>query len=603
MARSLSISRYLQALPIALIAVSASTALAGELPTPRSLEALSNQSGAPVSIVFFSDYACPYSSHLYFELKALEAKHPKQLRVLMRQMPLDIHPDSPLAHEAALAAAAQGKLAAMSDLLFANQKRLDRDSLLVYAAELQLDMSAFHEAIDSHRYRPIVEDDQLEAEALGIEATPTIFLNGHRLDGFQTLDVLEKQIGQQLAQAGVATAPIPAATTGTISPEQLAKLTQSGAEIRGSASAPVTIVEFSDFQCPFCRQTVKPLEDLLEQRPAEVRLVFRSYPLDFHQYSELAHEAALAAGAQGNFWQMHDLIFANQSRLERADLVRYAAQLNLDMPAFERALDTHAYAGAIAQDRALGAQIGVEGTPTIFINGKRLTGARSLVELEQLADEEARIAQGSPTVQEQVVPTPPAEDTHFTVLGSESAPVRLSWFNDVRSPLALRVAALLRSLNEAYPGQLRVDFKTMELANHADADLASRALLAAAGLTAGTLPGTKQEKSWAQEKFWAMYDALAASSTTLDPNALSQQAAAAGLDPDSILGALDSPPVTESIERDQAEEVRRAIVGSPSVFIGSVRIDGVQPERVYRQAIEAALAAHGIAQASAAAGR
>jgi protein-disulfide isomerase len=555
-------------------------------PAPSAaLEILTGPADAAVSIVVFSDYSCPYSSQLYFQLEALEKKYPAQLRAMLKQLPLEIHPQSPLAHEAALAAAAQGKLGAMSELLFANQKRLDRDSLLAYARQLHLDMPAFRQAMDSHLYRPLVEEDLLEARALGIDSTPTIFLNGHRLDGFQSLEVLDKEVAQELVKQNDAQT-IDASAAGEENNESIGqalfdKLKESVSAVRGPATAPVTIVEFTDFQCPFCRQSAKPLEDLLAQRPNQVRLIFRSFPLDFHQYSELAHEAALAAGDQGKFWQMYDLLFANQSHLERADLLRYAEQLQLDVPAFEKALDAHTYAGAIASDRALGAQLDVNGTPTFFINGKRLTGVRTLVELEQLVDQEARVAQGAHT--EQAAVTPAKQDTNFLVLGSEASPIQVTWFTDVRSPLAMRAAALIHVIDQAYPGQLRVQYKSLQLANHADAELASRALIAAGS----------------QQKFWPMYEALAASATQLDRDTVLKTAAAVGLEPQAFQEALNDPSITESIERDQAEVYRRAITGTPAIFIGGVRIDGLQPDRVYKSAIDAAFAARGEAQTAA----
>ena len=560
--------------------------LYAEAPAAPS-EILVDAPGAPVSIVVYSDYACPYSSKLYFTLEELEREFPDRLRVRMRQLPLAIHPQSPLAHEAAMAAAAQGKLAQMSELLFANQTALDRGALIAYASQLHLDAAAFRAALDSHAYLPVIADDRLEAQALGISSTPTTFLNGKRLDGAQSLEVLEKSVSAELAKADKNhAAPVRQSTSSDddVSAALFAKLTNSAAEVRGAPNAPVTIVEFSDFQCPFCRQAVEPLEELLAARPGEVRLIFRSFPLDFHRFSRLAHEAALAAGAQGKFWQMHDLLFANQDKLERDDLIRYAAQLSLDLPAFENALDSHIYEGAIASDRTLGAQLDVAGTPTMFINGKRLGGARSLVELEQLVDEQARVARGEPA--QQVVATAADEVTHLVVLGKADAPVRVAWFTDVRSQLAPQVAALVRDLDREYPGQLRVEFKTMQLANHADAELAGRALLAAE----------------AQQKFWPMYDALAQSHVELDHDAIEQTAVNAGLDRTRFGAGMSDETVTTSIERDRAEEIRRAITGSPSIFIGDVRIDGLQPERVYKAAIDAALASRSAGQ-TASAGR
>jgi protein-disulfide isomerase len=592
-------------LPSVASAARPSTPAASPSASSRALEIVTGAAGAPVSIVVFSDYECPYSAQLYFQLKALEQSYPGRLRLMMRQVPLTIHPESPLAHEAALAAAAQGKLGEMSDLLFANQNRLDRDSLLADARQLGLNMAEFEQALDKHLFRPVVEEDLLEAEAMGIQSTPTLFLNGQRLNGVQSEDVLAKSVAQEIARADAlkpdalksapqAEAQTTAATLrdeGAISAEFFSQISRSATHVRGSAKAPVTIVEFSDFQCPFCRRAVKPIEDLLAARPSEVRLVYRNFPLDFHQFSEQAHEAALAAGAQGKFWPMHDLIFANQSQLQRADLLRYAAQLKLDVSAFERALDSHQYAGEIAADRALGVEAGVDGTPTLFVNGKRISGARSLVELEQLADQQAALVtpNGSKSAAADsqtagvVVPTEEGKDTELVVLGPQSAPVHVTWFTDVRSPLAQRTAALLHAIDQANPGQIRIEFKTLQLANHPDAELASRALLAAA----------------AQHRFWPMYEALAAASAEpgLDRAATLAKASAAGLDAQAFEAALDDASITDSLERDRAEEYRRSVFGSPSIFIADQRIDGLQPERVYQLAISAALAAHDKAKA------
>ncbi len=547
--------------------------------SPAGLEVLADPVNAPVSIVIFSDYECPYSSQFYFDLQDLAKKYPGRLRIKMRQLPLSKHEQSPLAHEAALAAAAQGKLAGMSELLFANQTRLEPKALYAYARQLHLDDAAFRQAMDTHEYRPIVEEDLLEAKALGITQTPTIFVNGQRFEGAQSTDVLEKAISagtsKKSAPQKKAVRVSSPRNDNALSATTFRDLTKAAMLVRGPANAPVTIVEFSDFQCPFCRRSVEPLEELVKEHPKDVRLVFRSFPLDFHQYSELAHEAALAAAAQGKFWEMHDLLFANQSQLDRADLFRYAEQLKLDMAEFENALDTHVYAGAVAADRALGAKFGVDGTPMMFINGKRLGGARTLPELEQVVDEQERVAKGTALEQAVIDQAPPGPDTDFVVSGSDAAAIRVTWITDVRSPLAPRTAELVRALVAAYPGQIRVNFKTMQLASHPDAEIANRALLAAGS----------------QQKFWEMYDALAQSDGALDRDAVVQKAAEVGVDGAAFQAAMDAAGTTESMERDQAEEVRRAVLGSPAIFIGDVRIDGLQQEKMYRAAIDAAIAA------------
>ena len=147
-----------------------------------------------------------------------------------------------------------------------------------------------------------------------------------------------------------------------------------GGPARGPATAKVTIVEFSDFQCPFCARVNATLEQLLRDYPNNVRILFRHNPLPFHNNAAPAAEAAVAAKKQGKFWEMHDKLFADQSDLERPALELHAVQLGLDLTAFRAALDTHAGKARVDEDLALGRQLGVRGTPNFFINGRSLIG-------------------------------------------------------------------------------------------------------------------------------------------------------------------------------------------------------------------------------------
>ena len=121
---------------------------------------------------------------------------------------------------------------------------------------------------------------------------------------------------------------------------------------QGPSDAPITIVEFSDLQCPFCARATATLEQLMEAYPGKVQRVFKHYPLPFHRDAPLAHEAALAAGEQGKFWDMHGLLFANQRAIQRADLVRYAIQLGLNVDQFAAALESRKYQAQVEADTA-----------------------------------------------------------------------------------------------------------------------------------------------------------------------------------------------------------------------------------------------------------
>ncbi len=159
--------------------------------------------------------------------------------------------------------------------------------------------------------------------------------------------------------------------------------------IRGSASAPVMIVEFSDFSCPFCRQEQYTLNELLTKYKGKVSLAYRDFPLrDIHPQAQLAAEAARCAGAQGKFWEYHDLLFSNPDKLDRTGLLEHSHTLGLDQKQFETCLTSGRYRPHIEQDIQDGTRDGVSGTPGFFINGIFLGGAQPAAAFEKIIDEE-----------------------------------------------------------------------------------------------------------------------------------------------------------------------------------------------------------------------
>jgi len=145
----------------------------------------------------------------------------------------------------------------------------------------------------------------------------------------------------------------------------------------GPADAPVTIVEFSDFQCPYCARFVtQTLPQIRQQYEGKVRFVFRDFPLStIHENAEKAAEAAECANEQGKFWEYHDKLFSSQSALDVASLKSYASQLGLDTATFDECLDSNKYAEEIQKDVQDGTSYGVDGTPAFFVNGQLVVGA------------------------------------------------------------------------------------------------------------------------------------------------------------------------------------------------------------------------------------
>ena len=152
-----------------------------------------------------------------------------------------------------------------------------------------------------------------------------------------------------------------------------------GGHVIGPATAAVTLIAYCDFECPYCGRAYPVIKRLRAELGDRLRFVFRHFPLIHkHPYAQLAAEAAEAAGAQGQFWAMHDLLFENQDVLEIADLRTYGKLLGLDMAHYDRALTAHTYVDRVRQDVGSGKMSGTRGTPTFFINGGRHTDEETL---------------------------------------------------------------------------------------------------------------------------------------------------------------------------------------------------------------------------------
>jgi len=158
----------------------------------------------------------------------------------------------------------------------------------------------------------------------------------------------------------------------------------------GPATAPVTIVEFSDFQCPYCSRLTPTLKQVKEKYGDKVRIVFRQFPLPMHQNAQKAAEAALCANDQGKFWQFHDAMFGNQSALGVDQLKAKAAELGLKADDFNKCLDSGAKVATVEADKKAGSAAGVNGTPAMFINGRFVNGAVPLEQLTSVIDDELR---------------------------------------------------------------------------------------------------------------------------------------------------------------------------------------------------------------------
>jgi protein-disulfide isomerase len=153
-----------------------------------------------------------------------------------------------------------------------------------------------------------------------------------------------------------------------------------GSPVKGSDSAPITIVEFADFECPHCSEVSPVLDKVVEQNRGNVRLVFKFYPLPGFPHADIAARAGVAAMNQGKFWEMHHAMFTNQRHLEQTDLDSYAKGLGMEVSRFHADIQASATADRIAKDKKLGEDLTIAGTPSIFINGRLFDGRQDLNE-------------------------------------------------------------------------------------------------------------------------------------------------------------------------------------------------------------------------------
>ncbi len=182
------------------------------------------------------------------------------------------------------------------------------------------------------------------------------------------------------------------------SPDRIKSIDVGDSPYRGSSSAPVTIVEWADFECPHCRHAAPLFEKAVEAHPGKVRLVYKFYPLQAHVHGESAARAAVAAMKQGKFWEMHHTLFEHQESMEPRDIEKYAKEIGLDFAKWKADWESEATADRVSRDRKQGDAVNISGTPTVYINGREydLTKFDMEDDLSDWINLEVELASGQP---------------------------------------------------------------------------------------------------------------------------------------------------------------------------------------------------------------
>ncbi len=561
---------------------------------------------ALVKIIEISDFQCPYCARGALEvMPEVLAMFPGKVAVEFWHNPLDFHENAEPAARAAVAAYLQGRFEAMHDALFRNRKSLSADRIVALAAEVGLDVERFKWDMADPRVARFVASDKAAVAAIGLSGTPMFLVNGRVVQGAQPPENFRSLIEEEIKKAEDALAG------GTPREKLLEVLAQqNGVDAKylqyfvhgesalpppveekkkrgapeadasvvwrvpvdpsdpsiGSPSAPATIVVFSDFQCPYSAKGTALLKRILEDQADNVRVVFKNYPLPFHKEAFDASQVAMAAAARGKFWELHDVLFANQKDLSREALLGYAAEVGLSRDEVAAELQENRYKDLIQRHMAEGEAVGVKGTPNFFINGRVVKGAKSYDEVRPLIEKE--IAQGKELLAKGIA-TPYEEltrdgklfepfearvsqfDTNGAAVLGDGKEVELVLFSDFQCPYCKTFAQPIKEVAQHYGPRARLVFMQFPLAFHKQAHLAAQAALAAS----------------IQGKFWEMHDLMFENNKALGREDLEKYAARIGLDMDRFRKDLDEGTWKGEVDRQLEAGKKAGVRGTPTLLV------------------------------------
>jgi protein-disulfide isomerase len=580
---------------------------------------------APVTVVVWSDFECPFCARLTSTLEQLKAAYgPDNLRIVWKHFPLPFHEN---ARPAAIAAEAVFQLRGPDSfwkfhrLAYENQRALTPENLESWAAEAGVAPPDLRAALALPRHEAKVDEDVAQGKLAGVTGTPASLINGVFLSGAQSIDKFravideQRQHAEELRKEGVAPEriyaqlsdknaanrpPPPSGSRPQEDDKTVWRVPIDRSPVRGKPTALVTMVMIGDFQCPFCAKVVPTVEALEKKYGDKLRLVFKHNPLPFHLRAEPAAELAIEARAQRGdamFWKAFQLLFADPAHLEDADLEARARSLGIDAARAMKAIAAHKHAAVIARDQELADDIEAPGTPQFFINGRRLRGAQPSERFEAVIDEELEraeklVAGGTPraklyealqrgaksgTPAERILAPSPTRDNPGK--GAKvGAKVVVQIFADFQCPFCKRVAPTLDELIAAYPGKVRVVFRHKPLPVHKQAGLAAEAAVEAF-------------RQKGDAGFWAMAERLweDQSDTGLSRPEIERKAAEIGLDVPRLKGALDAGTHRAAVAADSAIADQLKITGTPSFAINDYYLGGAQPLSKLKRLVAKAL--------------
>jgi protein-disulfide isomerase len=584
------------------------------------------QPTAPVTLVAFTDLQCPFCLRAHETVERLKQDYgPDTLRVVYKHNPLPFHQD---AFPAAIAAQAVYELGgpeaffAFVSTVFRNQQSLSDANLVQYAEDAGVDRGALLARTGAPDVRAKVQSDMDLAKKLGALGTPAFRINGIVLSGAQPYEKFaelidaEKQAAQEASARGVGPAriyaervaknfvapPPPSPSSASPSPVEdktVWKIAVGKSPTLGPADALVTMIEFADYQCPFCKRVQPTIDALMTRYKGQLRLVYKHNPLPFHNRAMPASLFAVEARAQKGdkgFWAAHKRLWENQHKLEDSDLLALAGELKLNTARVKHVLAKQSHKATIQDDADLANDLEARGTPAFFINGRKLAGAQPIERFAEVIDEE--LAKAKDLVAKKKIPAarvyaelmkdakgPPPPETKKVKAATKANPSRgkgavaVHVFSDFQCPFCKRAVETIKDLEKAYPGQVKIVWRNLPLPFH---QLARPA--AAAAMEAHAQGGNAA--------FWKMHDLLFAAQGTpggLERPALEAYAAQIGLDVKRFRQALDDRRHEALIKTDEADAQQAGISGTPAFVINGYYVSGAQPLGAFKKVVKRAL--------------
>lgn len=582
---------------------------------------------APVTIVNFSDFQCPFSKRSVEAMDKIMKNYDGKVKYVYKHFPLGFHKMAKPAALASIAAQKQGKFWEYYSRLFDDIKKIDPDNLVLWAKELGLDMEKFEADRNSEEAGRILQDDMAMGSRFGVRGTPTLFINGHKIVGANMVKIEETLVTQiaegeklkakgatdiyeELTKNGLAKYVPPKRKPATVPQDVFKVEIPAHAPVWGTHKADITIVLFDDFECPFCSRLHTTFEQLKKDYDKNIRIAFINYPLKFHKKAMPASYAAIAAGKQGKFWEMYSALFTKQKEWKSAaDMQKWfeneAVILELDVEKFKKDMESASVKKIVEEDMKMGEQLGVRGTPASFVNGRFVSGSLPYNSFKQVIDEELKKAEdfrlkglsGNDMYQEIIksgLSNIPRGNTakdekadpdkvydiklsgKEPVKGNKKAAITIIEFSEHQCPFCKRGSAVIDEVIKDYDGKVNLVFKHMPLSFHKEARPAALFTIAIKNI-------------YGDELFFAMSSVLFSKQNEWKTDHLANfenYSKEMKLDWKKIRAEMDKPETELVLKEDMTEAARNNIRGVPAFFIKGKMLTGAKSKESFKAVID-----------------